>query len=666
MFNKFEEFVKSNNLFGKNDKLLLGVSGGVDSVVMLHLVSQLKMNFAIAHCNFKLRKGDSDADEAFVQGLSKHFNVPFFNTSFDTEDFAKQNGVSIEMAARDLRYDWFEKIRSENGYQWILVAHHQDDMLETFLLNLSRGTGIRGLSGIKPVAGFVVRPMLFSNRKEIEEYALQKMLIYRTDSTNRDVRIPRNMVRISIMPMLDTLNSAFRKNMVRSIMNLNSTEQIYMQHINMVKVSVMHKFAGDILVDIHKLKKLKPLDAYLYELLCDYGFNGDNVSNIIGSMEKPGARFISSTHRLIVDRNNLIISNIDGSPIKEKTLRNTDFLNELGSIIGTGESQEHAAADILPEEQNVPQKPGRKPKDKTEAKTEAKTGDANAVPADVTKKSTPAREEDKSNSVENLQYVNKPNKRGRKPKVVVDFGKKELSSSVAVAPDETSSKVGNLQEKTVADLTYTATPKKRGRKPKVTVDFSEPYIPMIDISGEVSASDKASQPSSEGSSETTPKKRGRKPKVSVDFGKKEEQSVVTEQFLPEQQSEEFDIDCDGNGITVPVKLEISVAKYDRNFKIPKDPNVAVLDYKQVGRSLKLRKWMVGDSFMPFGMKGKKKLSDFFIDEKFSIPQKERTWLLCSKGRIAWVVGSRIDERFKLTSKSTKALIVRFVPTTSVE
>jgi len=171
MIVKFKQFIEQENLFFPADKLLLGVSGGIDSVVLANLADQLENEFAIAHCNFNLRGKESDGDEAFVANLADLLRVPYFSVSFQTEEIAQEKGISIEMAARDLRYNWFENIREQNNYDYILVGHHLDDVLETFILNLSRGTGIRGLSGIKSKVGRVVRPLLFANRTEIEEYA---------------------------------------------------------------------------------------------------------------------------------------------------------------------------------------------------------------------------------------------------------------------------------------------------------------------------------------------------------------------------------------------------------------------------------------------------------------------------------------------------------------
>jgi len=170
MLGRFRTYIEKNKLFAPGDRILAGISGGIDSVVLLDLLDKAGYSVGIAHCNFKLRGEDSDADEALVDKLASIYDKPYFKISFDTLEYARENGISVEMAARELRYQWFEKIRSENNYQWICVAHHRDDQLETFFLNLARGTGLTGLTGMSPVNNKIVRPLLFASRKDIIEY----------------------------------------------------------------------------------------------------------------------------------------------------------------------------------------------------------------------------------------------------------------------------------------------------------------------------------------------------------------------------------------------------------------------------------------------------------------------------------------------------------------
>jgi len=259
MYNHFLKFIAEEKLFGRHEKLLLGVSGGIDSVALLHLISRLGNECAIAHCNFNLRGEESDEDEQFVRNLANENGVKCYVNSFATSDYAFEKGISIEMAARQLRYEWFETIRQQDHFDWIVVGHHLDDVLETFLLNLSRGTGIRGLSGIKPKAGYVVRPLLFASRKEIETYADENDLSYRFDSTNDDLHYKRNKVRHQLLPLFEELNPSFRNNLQRTIQNLNLTEMVLRNRIDEVRNQLLKEEGHWVTLDKGKLSLLNPL-----------------------------------------------------------------------------------------------------------------------------------------------------------------------------------------------------------------------------------------------------------------------------------------------------------------------------------------------------------------------------------------------------------------------
>jgi tRNA(Ile)-lysidine synthase len=206
MFEKFKQFIKEKQLFDNSQKVLLAVSGGIDSMVLFHLFEKSDYNFGIAHCNFQLRGHESDQDEIFVREMVDNHKIPNFFKKFETEEYAKINGISIEMAARELRYQFFEKIRQENDYDYIATAHHNDDVIETFFLNLTRKTGIRGLTGIKEKSGNIIRPLLFTNRNEIEKYASQFDVEFREDSSNNCVQYQRNFLRHKILPLFKQLN----------------------------------------------------------------------------------------------------------------------------------------------------------------------------------------------------------------------------------------------------------------------------------------------------------------------------------------------------------------------------------------------------------------------------------------------------------------------------
>jgi tRNA(Ile)-lysidine synthase len=201
-----KQFIESGKIFSGDDYILLAVSGGIDSTVMAHLFYQANFRFAIAHCDFCLRGTESDGDAIFTEQLATALKVPFFIEKFDTAAIASQKGISIQMAARDLRYKWFETIRQENGFDYVATAHHLDDQAETFLINLVRGTGIAGLHGIPVKNGHIIRPLMFAYRKDIEQYALRHQISYRMDDSNNETKYLRNKIRHEVIPLLRSIN----------------------------------------------------------------------------------------------------------------------------------------------------------------------------------------------------------------------------------------------------------------------------------------------------------------------------------------------------------------------------------------------------------------------------------------------------------------------------
>lgn len=441
MYARFLEYVQSQELFLANDRLLLGISGGVDSVVLAHLINRLGNTFAIAHCNFHLRGDESDGDARFVSDLANQYGVPFFTTDFDTKGFASDKGISIEMAARELRYNWFEDVRKSNSFDYILVAHHLDDVFETFLLNLSRGTGIRGLSGIKPRNGKVVRPLLFAFRSDIDAYAKAEDLQFRYDSSNSDVRIKRNLIRQQIMPLLEYLNPAFKRNFKRTIDNLQQTEDVFRETIEKAKSNVFSFEPHFIRLPVPELKKLAHMNTYLFEFLKEYGFNYDQTEEIASLLDQgAGKKFFSPQYRLIIDRDSILIT------------------------------------------------------------------------------------EQESDQPQSLFYIENSN-------------------------------------------------------------------------------------------------------------------------------------C---SIDKPLSLKVEEVDFTGDEQLEKSSHIAQLDMEKLAFPLILRKWERGDSFVPLGMSGMKKLSDFFIDLKLPIPDKENTWILLSAGKVVWIVGLRIDNRFKVTKQTKRLLKIRML------
>jgi tRNA(Ile)-lysidine synthase len=442
MYHQFRKYIDDNQLFTQNDSLLLGISGGADSSVLLHLIDNAGYNFSIAHCNFNLRGSEADADQHFVEQLASKYGVDFHVVSFDTGRIAADKGISIEMAARQLRYDWFDQLCEQHGYNAVVVGHHLDDVLETFMLNLSRGTGIRGLSGIKSKAGRVVRPLLFATRNEIIEYAKSNNIEYRHDSSNDDVAIKRNKVRHQIIPLFEELNPAFKRRLSDTISYLSETESIFLDRVENLKNELINTDGQLFKIQLSALKELQPLKIFMYELLRDYGFNSDMVDELILATEQAqGQLFYSSSHRLVVDRYNLIISKIS----------------------------DQSTNDVF--------------------------------------------------------------------------------------------------------------------------------------------------------------------------------------YIENGQSE----------IEKPLEMSFSLADNHPDFIIPRSSRLAVLDFDKLSFPLLIRRWRNGEYFKPLGMSGFKKLSDFFIDQKMSIPEKENTWILVSDNKVVWIIGKRIDDRFKLTADTKRILQIKLGP-----
>lgn len=432
MLDRFVHFVNEKRLFESPQKVLLTVSGGIDSMVLLHLFEKSGFNYGIAHCNFQLRGEESDLDEEFVKKQVLIHGVPAYFETFETQEYANLNGISIEMAARELRYEFFEKVRIENGFDFIATAHHQDDLIETFFLNLSRKTGIKGLTGIKEKAGKIVRPLLCANRSDIENYAHLNYIEFREDSSNNDVVFQRNFLRHKILPLFSELNPSFKKNILASVENLKDAELVYSSFLKNEKSTVVSEGSNETVIHIYELQKTAFPKILLLEILTEFNFNTTVVDEIFKSLSTDsGKQFFSKTHRAVKDRKELFVSPIN-------------------------------------------------------------------------------------NEEEKIFYIEK--------------------------------------------------------------DDIELFSPFD----------------------------------------------ITIEKLPGE-----------------------------TFTISKKTNVACLDLEALEFPLLIRKWQQGDYFQPLGMTGFKKVSDFFIDQKIPIHEKENTWILCSGKKIVWIMGQRIDNRFKVTTKTKK-------------
>jgi tRNA(Ile)-lysidine synthase len=438
MVEQFLKFIHEENLFHSSQRILAAVSGGADSMLMLHLLANSGFPVAVAHCNFGLRGYESDSDEQFVSDYCDKHNLAFYVKHFKTQDYALEKGISIEMAARDLRYAWFHELLIKHGLDLLATAHHQDDMIETFLINLSRGSGIKGLSGIQPKSGRIIRPMLFTNRAEILDYCSRLKIEYRTDSSNLETVYKRNLIRQEILPLLEEVNPAFRKNALKTIGALHETEQLFQQRISEIRAFVYSEDDQGVMIHIEKLLAFSPLRTILFELIREFGFQIERVEDIIDSLSKEsGRKFFSDEYRLIKDREYLLIS------------------------------------------------------------------------------------------------------------------------------------------------------------------------PFITKSSQV-----------------------------------------------------FYLDEDCIKINYPVHLSLEKLNRTADFRFSTHHHVVDLDLDKLVFPLILRHWQEGEYFQPLGMTGMKKLSDFFIDEKYSIPDKENAWILASGSQAVWIVGKRLDDRFKITSKTKNILRIR--------
>ena len=312
MLQKFKQHLHQNFPFLEDSKLLIAISGGIDSVVLAHLCSQLNLNFSLCHCNFNLRGQESDDDEAFVTSLAKSLKTLVYTTSFETEKYATKNKVSIQVAARDLRYTWFYKLLDANQYDYVLTAHNTNDNLETFIINLTRGSGLEGFTGIPPVNQKSVRPLLAFSRDDITLFAIKNGIVWREDRSNASIKYVRNKVRHKIIPILKELNPHVLESFQNTIEYLNESQSIINDAVKNITINVV-SYENDVLkISCKEIAKLSNKKAYLYQLLQGYGFTAWNdIVDLISA--QPGKQVFSNTHRLLKDRNFLILTTINKS-----------------------------------------------------------------------------------------------------------------------------------------------------------------------------------------------------------------------------------------------------------------------------------------------------------------------------------------------------------------
>ncbi len=433
---RFTTFINEHHLFTKNHRLLVAVSGGVDSVVLCHLCKEAGFNFGIAHCNFQLRGEDSYRDEAFVREWSKQLDVPFHVVQFATQQYAEEKKLSTQVAARNLRYEWFKQVCQERGYDFILTAHHADDNIETVLMNFFRGTGINGLTGMQPAHQEVRRPLLFAKRSELEAYLKRHELLFVQDESNLHDDYTRNYFRNTVLPMIAKTYPEVQQNLLENISRFKEVDILYRQELSRVARKLLVQKGEEWYMPVLLLQKTPAMKTVLLELIKPFGFKATQLNEVVQLLDSDSGRYIlSSSHRVLKDRKHLIIS-----PLKKN----------------------HKATVVVEE-------PG-------------------------------------------------------------------------------------------------------------TIDFTGGVL----------------------------------------------------HFMQTQKT------APGTG-----------------------EHVALLDAALIDYPLLLRPWRAGDYFYPLGMKGKKKLAKFFVDQKLSLADKERVWVLEMNRKIIWVVGYRIDDRFKVTDKTQSVLKIEW-------
>ena len=334
MLDLFSKYIDKELAFIKDKKLLVAISGGLDSVVLAHLCAQLQLNISLVHCNFNLRGNESDEDESFVLQLAEDLELEVFVESFETETYAQEHKISIQMAARELRYVWFEELASQLHYDYILTAHHADDNLETFLINLSRGTGLDGLVGIPEKNGKLVRPLLPFSREEIQIFAGKNQIKWREDSSNASTKYLRNKLRHDVIPKLKAVNPQFLQNFSKTQQHLRESKQFLDSISEEIAGKVVDRVDGDVkYFNIEKIKSFNHFKTVLYQLFKDCGFNEWNdIEELLDA--QTGKHVLSKTHRLLKNREYLVLSNLpeDG---RKATLKIFEGDESIETSLGT-------------------------------------------------------------------------------------------------------------------------------------------------------------------------------------------------------------------------------------------------------------------------------------------------------------------------------------------
>ena len=315
LLTSFKEFIAKEKLFHQQDQLLVAVSGGLDSVVLCELCKQADLSFSMAHCNFKLRGDESERDEQFVTELAAKYDVPFFVKKFATNSYADEKKISIQEAARELRYNWFhelvENLKMPNKPVWLLTAHHADDNVETQLMNLCKGTGMQGLRGMEPKRSFIVRPLLFASRVELAQFAENHKLDWVEDSSNLLEKYSRNYFRHNVIPLIEKIYPGANENLKENLPRFREAFILYQQAIAFHKKKLLVQKGNEVHIPVLKLVKTVPLLSVLYEIIEPYGFTSKQINEVVKLLiSESGKTVYSSTHRIVKNRNWMIIASL--------------------------------------------------------------------------------------------------------------------------------------------------------------------------------------------------------------------------------------------------------------------------------------------------------------------------------------------------------------------
>lgn len=352
LLTEFNNFLIEKDLLKQGQNVLVAVSGGLDSIVLCRLLRESKIDFAIAHCNFKLRAKESDGDEEFVKKIAAVYNVPFYSIQFKTKSYAKENKLSIQEAARELRYRWFEKIRAENEIDKIAVAHHLNDSIETFFINTIRGTGLSGMKGISALNGHIIRPLLFATREELEHFARKKKLKWREDSSNAGDDYLRNRIRHTVIPELKTKNQEFEKSMQRSLDFFDFANHIQKKFIeDWKKKNTSVTPDGSVTIRLKPVMDFQFSAALLSAVLHSYGITNLEPGKILNA--SPGKIFQSQSARILYDRNSLVLQPKKSEPTQEFLISHTPDQLEIGDHKFSFETISSNRLTAIPREENI-------------------------------------------------------------------------------------------------------------------------------------------------------------------------------------------------------------------------------------------------------------------------------------------------------------------------